>query len=153
MKAHTRRPPVDPPDFMDVPTGLPYALHVGVPYLHVLDVQRRLRRCREAVRADGDGWFVWGEALGQAGNDRTTFHLVVTTTNVVRTLRVIVSLGVPLVELGQRGCSTPGVVAVVTDPLDCEVNIAEITEDWLAVMTTDWVRRDQWRQSGGIARP
>ncbi|MCA5891834.1 hypothetical protein LEP48_00525 [Isoptericola sp. NEAU-Y5] len=154
MNKNTTRPPVDLPDFATAPGGLPYAVHFGVPYLHVIEALRRLRRSREAVRADGDGWFVWAEALGQAGNDDTTFHVVASTTNVVRTLRMIVSLGVPLVELGQRGCATrPGVVVIVTDPLDSELDVAEVTEDWLASMTTDWLRRDQWRQSGGIERP
>lgn len=130
-----------------------HAVHVGVHYTQIVGTLRTLREAGEDAVADGDGWFVWGEALGDDANDATSFHVSIVTTNVIRTLRHLVTMGVNLIELGPRGYAEPGTVAVITEERDHAEVIAPITEGLLALFTIDWLRADDHLQPGGVSRP
>lgn len=51
-------------------------LHVGVDVTRLLDVQRHAKQYADVRwHVDGDGWEVWGEAVGTDENDGATLHL------------------------------------------------------------------------------
>lgn len=130
-----------------------YAVHVGLHYTQMIGALRALRDAGEDVSAEGDGWFTWGEALGDDVNDATTFHVVIETTSVIRTLRHLVTMGVIFIELGALGHAEPGTVAVITEVHDHAEDIAQLSEGLLALFTIDWIRADERDHAGGVSRP
>jgi hypothetical protein len=128
-------------------------VHVGVHYSQIVGTLRALREAGEKANAEGDGWYTWGEALGDDVNDPTTFHVLIETTSVIRTLRHLVTMGVNLIELGPRGHAEPGTVAVVTEVHDHADAIAQLTEGLLALFTIDWIHADECDHAGGASRP
>lgn len=130
-----------------------YAVHVGVHYTQIVGALRALRDAGEEATAEGDGWFAWGEALGDDVNDSTTFHVFIETTSVIRTLRHLVTIGVNLMELGDLGHAKPGTVAVITEVHDHAEDIAQLPEALLALFTIDWIRADERDHAGGLSRP
>lgn len=130
-----------------------YAVHVGVHYTQVVGALRALRDAGEVAAAEGDGWPAWGEALGDDVNDATIFHIIIETASVIRTLRHLVTMGVNLMELGDRGRAEPGTVAVITEMHDHAEDIAQLSEGLLALFTIDWIRVDERDHAGGVSRP
>jgi hypothetical protein len=53
------------------------ALHLGV---DVAELRRVTALVSRSCAVEGDGWEVWAEPVGTAGNDDRTLHVVVTTT-------------------------------------------------------------------------
>lgn len=65
---------------MDSTTNDEVTLHVGVHRDRVPDAVAALIAARLPVpRTDMDGWFSWGDPVGEAGNDADTLHLTWTT--------------------------------------------------------------------------
>lgn len=62
-----------------------YHLHYGLPTSQIDEalevIAATFEDSPEAERprliAEGDGWFSWGDPIGQAGNDDTTAHVIV----------------------------------------------------------------------------
>jgi hypothetical protein len=86
-----------------------FAVHVGFKPESVRDIPHFA-----PAAADGDGWNVWGEAPGTAGNDEDTHHVVILTTEpdiMVEALSMFARPElVPMVGQGQLGT-----IIVVTD--------------------------------------
>lgn len=85
------------------------ALHLGI---DVRDLHDILRQLPTEPAVDGDGWDVWGEPVGSAGNDGSTLH-VVTLTDPCHSDRLVANLAARLATM--RGSLT---VAVETPPED-----------------------------------
>ncbi|PZR52937.1 hypothetical protein DNL40_09800 [Xylanimonas oleitrophica] len=82
---------------------------------------------------DGDGWRIWGEPVGTAGNDDWTLHLVVLTNVPDRVLSNLTTSGISLCELGPEGYATQaGVIGVITDARDYEVGVREVLRSEVA---------------------
>lgn len=109
-------------------------VHVGIDYSQVVWTAAYLdTQTTDRAMIAGDGWYVWGERVGDHGNDDRTFHVQIATSDPARTLFALLGTGVQLRELGERGWATrDGVVAVITDLQDHDRDVVEVTRAELA---------------------
>lgn len=113
---------------------MPSTIHVGLDYSQVIPATVYLaEQLATRLRLEGDGWYVWGEKVGENGNDERTFHMQIETTNPLQTLFALLGAGAQLRELGSEGWATKDdVVAVITDADDHDLDVIEITGAELA---------------------
>lgn len=108
---------------LDNDRSTPCAVHFGLK-------QTDLARLPEswAYAIDGDGWVVWGEAVGLNGNDGETYHVVALTHVPYDFVPALVGLfGDRLVTMKSTG-QVPTQV-VITNPFDWSSQVATYDTD------------------------
>jgi len=118
-------------------------VHVGLDYSQVVPTVVYLAEQRAThPLVEGDGWYAWGEKVGENGNDECTFHVQIKTTDPLQTLFSLLGAGVQLQELGPDGWATEKtVVAVITDAGDHDLDVIEITRAELAHGLSEFLGR------------